>query len=234
VAGPLSFSAGQTSKNIVLAVVDDALDENDETGVLTQGTPTNGTLGTTTQQTVTITGDDPTPTVAFTGSSSTGAEDTETLNLAVSLSAVSRRTVTVPYSVTVGKAPGSEADSTIAGEPLSFSAGRRSKNIVLAVVDDALDEDDKTGVVTQGTPTNATLDTPAATMSVGSVRSGRWVASMAVPGDPDERAGPASLTSPSAVPRPGVDGAPGFRELDRRDGGRGTGFVENSFHRAAD
>ena len=60
-ASPLTIAAGQTSASATITVVDDTDDEQDETIILTIGTPTNATKGTRAVQTVTITDNDPTP-----------------------------------------------------------------------------------------------------------------------------------------------------------------------------
>ncbi len=57
------FATGETQSLITISVVDDALDEDDETVVVTLGAPSNATLGATTAHTCTIIDDDTTPTV---------------------------------------------------------------------------------------------------------------------------------------------------------------------------
>ncbi len=56
--GTLSFSPGQVTTNISLAVVNDLLSESNETVVITLAAPGNATLGVTTQHTYTIVDDD--------------------------------------------------------------------------------------------------------------------------------------------------------------------------------
>jgi len=84
---------------VTLTVVDDALDEANETVVLTLGTPTNATLGTTTVHTATITDNDAAPTVEFTAAAQSNGEGVATVTAIVQLSAVSGQEVTVPYTV---------------------------------------------------------------------------------------------------------------------------------------
>ncbi len=57
-SSPVVFSAGQTSKNLTVTVVNDNLVEASETIIATLTSATNGTLGTTTSHTYTITNDD--------------------------------------------------------------------------------------------------------------------------------------------------------------------------------
>src|SRR5207344_1970616 len=137
-SGTLTFTPGQTSKNIAITVVDDALDEADETIQVTLSNPSNSTLGTNTVHTYTITDDDATPTVAFDATTSSGAESVTPVNIPVSLSATSGQTITVDYAVTGGTATGGGVDYTLASGTLTFTAGQTSKNIAITVVDDAL------------------------------------------------------------------------------------------------
>lgn len=57
-ASPVVFSAGQTSKNLTVTVVNDNLVEASETVIATLTSATNGTLGSTTSHTYTINNDD--------------------------------------------------------------------------------------------------------------------------------------------------------------------------------
>jgi hypothetical protein len=156
-SGTLSFAAGVTSKNISFSVVNDALDEANETIQITLSSPTNSVLGANSNHTYTITDDDPTPTVAFNAANSSGAESATPTLLPVSLSAASGQTISVNYAVTGGTATGGGTDYTLASGTLTFNAGTTTQNISLAVVNDALNEADETVQVTLSSPANATL-----------------------------------------------------------------------------
>ena len=61
--GTLTFNAGSTSENITIAnIIDDLLDETNETVIVTLSNPVNATLGTNTIHTYTITDNDDDPT----------------------------------------------------------------------------------------------------------------------------------------------------------------------------
>jgi len=155
----LTFAPGEVSKSITLTVVDDALDEADETVALTLDTPTNATLGATTKYTETILDNDDAPTVAFTSSGGSAAESVTTRTVTVVLSSASGLPITVPY--TVGGTATNPDDYTLSpASPLTFDPGEISKTITITVVDDGLDEPDETVDLTLSTPTNATLGTP--------------------------------------------------------------------------
>ena len=69
--GTLTINAGATSGTITIAgIVDDSLDEANETVVVTLSSPSNATLGTDSVHTYTITDNDNTPVVDFNTTSS--------------------------------------------------------------------------------------------------------------------------------------------------------------------
>ncbi len=158
--GTLTITAGSSSKNITISsIIDDALDEDDETVILTLSNPTNATLGTNTVHTYTITDNDPSPTISFSSTSSSADESTTSANLEVALSAVSGRDVTVDYALT-GTATGGGTDYTLADGTLTITAGNTTQNITIAdIIDDSSEEPDETVIVTLSNPTNATLGT---------------------------------------------------------------------------
>ena len=99
--GTLTINAGTTSGTITIAsIINDSLDEDNETVVLTLSNPSNATLGTDTVQTYTIADNDDARVVDFNTSSSTGAESVSSKAITVDLSAVSAKAVTVNYALT--------------------------------------------------------------------------------------------------------------------------------------
>ncbi|MHA7108989.1 Calx-beta domain-containing protein [Sunxiuqinia elliptica] len=158
--GTLTISAGSVSDNITIAsIINDLLDENDETVIVTLSNPVNATLGTNTVHTYTILDDDVAPTIEFIATSSSGAESVSSKDLQVDLSAVSGLNVSVDYAVT-GTATGDGTDYTLANGTLTISAGSVSDNITIAsIINDLLDENDETVIVTLSNPVNATLGT---------------------------------------------------------------------------
>jgi len=155
--GTLTFVPSDTSENIAITVVDDALVEGDETIEVTLSNPVNATLGTETVHTYTIEDND-VPTVQFALATSSGAESVTPANLEVTLSSASVSTVTVDYAVTADTATGG-VDYTLAAGTLTFVPSDTSENIAITVADDALVEGDETIEVTLSNPVNATLGT---------------------------------------------------------------------------
>ena len=85
---PITIPAGSASQNITITINDDALDENDETVIVTMGTPINAAQGATTIHTATIM-DNENPLVSFTSAGQTGSEGSVTLTVTAELSVVS-------------------------------------------------------------------------------------------------------------------------------------------------
>ena len=146
--GSLTVSAGATFGTITGVVTDDALDEDDETVVVTMSTGSlvNASAGGVTAHTVTVTDDDATPTVAFTTASQSVSEGVGSVSFSVTLSAVSGRDVTVPYTVG-GTASGSGVDHDLAASSIAIAAGGASGSASFNVVADTTSESDETVVV---------------------------------------------------------------------------------------
>ncbi len=151
--------AGQVVGVVAVTVLDDALDEPDETVLLSLGLPSNASLGEPALHTLTILDDDAPPTLAFVTTSAVIGEADGTASFTVQLTAVSGQDVVVPYSV-AGTADQPD-DYSIAASPLLIPAGQASADIDVSIADDGVGESDETVVVTLGTPTNADLGLPA-------------------------------------------------------------------------
>ena len=124
-SGTLTFAAGDTSKHIDLTVTGDDIDEDNETVKVRLSSPSNATLTggkATLDATGTITDDDGAPTVSVANASAVSEGDdpktTADMRFAVTLSAASSRTVTVPY--TLGGTADADDDYT-APDPASLT-----------------------------------------------------------------------------------------------------------------
>ena len=156
--GTLTINAGSTSGSInISSIIDDSIDEANETVIVTLSNPSNATLGSDDAHTYTITDNDNAPVVDFNATSSSGAESVSSAGLAVDLSTISGQNVTVDYAVT-GTATGSGTDFTLANGTLTINAGETSGTITIgSIVNDSLDESNETIIVTLSNPGNATL-----------------------------------------------------------------------------
>ncbi len=159
VAGTANIAAGQTTQDISMTVVDDVLNEDDETIIITLSSPTNAALSGTDPiiHTYTIQDDDPVPTVAFNTATANGTESATPVSVQVDLSAVAGRDVTVDYAVNGGLSTATGADYTLASGTATITAGNLNQTFNITVNDDVLDEDNETVVIDISNPTNASL-----------------------------------------------------------------------------
>ena len=154
----ITIVAGATSASVSLNTYDDALDEGDETVILTAGIPGNATAGAITAMILSIIDNDDPPLASF-ALASQRIDEGATATLSVLLSAPSSMPISVPY--TVGGSAGS-ADYAISGA-LTIAPGGTSAALTLSAADDTAAEADETAVVTLGTPSHASLGAIAAT-----------------------------------------------------------------------
>ncbi len=160
--GLLTFAVGQSSQTITVGTLNDVLDEPDETFTVSLSAPVNATfadsvgLGT-------ITDDDNAPTLAVTNQSA--PESAGTLNFTVTLTGATAQTVTVAYTFNNDTAQ-SGSDFTATPGSLTFTPGQNAAQISVAIVNDAIDENDETFTVTLSNPVNAQILTATATGTI--------------------------------------------------------------------
>ena len=156
VNGTVSIPVGSLYGVLDITLIEDMIDEPDETVILSMGTPTNATKGTVILYVLSIIDNDDAPFVSFTLASSQGMEDGGPINVQVLLSSMSTREITIPYTVGGTATAGLARDYTIPASPLIIPAGSASGTIVINVLDDAIPgEGDETVILTIGTPINA-------------------------------------------------------------------------------
>lgn len=155
--GTAVIPAGQTSTNITLAVVNDTVQESDETVIVTLSNPTGVALSGTAIYTYTITDND-VPTIGFTTGSSTASEAVTTATIPVTLSTASSKETKVNYAVTGGTS-GAGMDFTLASGTLTIAAGQTTGNITATITNDTTDELDETIIITLSSPVDVALGT---------------------------------------------------------------------------
>ncbi|MFC1619120.1 Calx-beta domain-containing protein [Candidatus Neomarinimicrobiota bacterium] len=158
-AGTATVPEGQTTENISFTVVNDVLDEDNETVIVAISNPTNASLGANQSHTYTINDNDPAPTIQFALSSSSDSESTTPVNLQVQLSAPSGRDVTVDYAVSSGTATGDGVDYTMAAGTATIISGENSASVPVNIVNDDLDENTENIIISLSSPVNASLGT---------------------------------------------------------------------------
>ena len=152
--GTLMFAPGEVSRMIAVSVIDDSLDEPDETFTLVLADPRGATLGRGSAL-GTIRDDDEPPALSIAGD--TGPEDVGELVFSVTLMARAPTEVTVNYATMDDTAIAGDDYGPVEGT-LTFAPGETARTIRVAVVDDALDEaDEESFAVTLSGPSGATL-----------------------------------------------------------------------------
>jgi Calx-beta domain/Right handed beta helix region/FG-GAP-like repeat len=164
--GILTFPAGVTSLPVSVAVVDDTMDEDNETMRVVLSNPSGVLLGDA-QGTGTINDDDPMPAVSVSdGSVVEGNAGIVTGMVNVVLSAASSRVVSVSYATGSGSAtPG--VDFNPASGTVTLPQGATSVTVALEVRGDTIRERLETFPITLSSPVNATIGDAAALMAIG-------------------------------------------------------------------
>jgi len=156
-AGTLTFRPGQKEKYINIKIIDDGIDEDDETIVLTLSNPTGPEvqLGDAARHIHTII--DPRPTVEFELAVSSEFESAGRARIPVTLSAAYTKPITVDYKVTGGTATGNGVDYTIGNGKLQFAPGQLRQDIVISLTPDGKEEQPETVEISLAKATNAKL-----------------------------------------------------------------------------
>ncbi len=162
VGGTLTIPAGQTSAAISVPIVDDTLDESDETFTLALADPVNAVLVAPEAAVVTISDNDSPPEVALGVATSVVGEGAPSIVLQVVLSSSSGLEVAVDFETADGTA-GAGLDYTAAAGTLTLPAGETTASVTVALLDDTLDELDENFTLALGNPQNAVLGEPSST-----------------------------------------------------------------------
>jgi peptidoglycan/xylan/chitin deacetylase (PgdA/CDA1 family) len=164
--GILTFVQGETSHTITIPILDDTIDEDNETFSISLSNPTNATLGSPTTATLTIIDDDSAPQIHLSISEYSGGEASGSIVVTATLSSPSGKMITVDYASSDGTATaGSDYIST--NGILTFIHGETSHTFTIPILDDTIDEDNETFSISLSNPTNVTLGSPAtATLTI--------------------------------------------------------------------
>ena len=153
----ITIIAGDLDGTITVTAIQDVIDENNETVIVSILSVTNGVEDGIQDETTSIMDDDATPTVTFTSASQSSASESGTMTITAQLSAVSGKDVTVPFTVNGSStATGGGMDYSISGSPITISEGSTTGTITITIAPDVKDEDNETVIVDMGVPTNAT------------------------------------------------------------------------------
>ncbi|MHC4389044.1 MAG: Calx-beta domain-containing protein, partial [Planctomycetota bacterium] len=154
-SGKLTFAPGSKTQHISLSIIDDDIHEDNETIVigLSNAKGPKVLLGTPTKHTYTII--DPRPKVLFVRASGSGMENVTPVHVPVTLSATTRKKVTVDYAVVGGTATAG-VDYTLDSGTAVFEPGKTNQTIPVTIIADANDtEPIETIMIKLSNPTNA-------------------------------------------------------------------------------
>ena len=148
ISGTLTFQPGQTTQTITLTIIDDALDEDNETIELTLSNPTGGdlALGAAAVHTYTIL--DPRPRVEFAAGASAVSERIRIIHrpvkVPVRLSVPAPAPMSVVYVVSATGTAARGVDYVLPNGILKFEPGQTTADISFYIVDDNIREPDET------------------------------------------------------------------------------------------
>ena len=161
-SGTLTFAPGETERTIAVSILDDAVNESEETFTVTLSDPVAATLATA-AATATIFDDDE-PELAIAGA--TAPESAAQIAFTVTLSpARESGAVTVSWATADGTATAG-TDYAAASGTLTFAPGETERTIAVGILDDAVSEGTETFTVTLSDAVDATLGTAAATGTI--------------------------------------------------------------------
>ena len=155
--GTLTFSPGQTTKTIAVAVVGDTVTEANEYISIYLNSATNaGLRDSSTYGTIWDTDWQHYLTVTDIGVNE-GNSATRNASFTVYLNPPSVNTVTVSYGTADGSATAGGNDYTTTTGTLTFAAGQTSKTVAVPIVGDTVDENDEYFSMSLASPVNAAL-----------------------------------------------------------------------------
>ncbi|MBV6646352.1 MAG: hypothetical protein KI790_12935, partial [Cyclobacteriaceae bacterium] len=154
----LVFLPTDTLESISIPINDDAIDELDETIILTITSAANAGLGDTLVFTYTIQDNDTAPTLSFDAASSSGSEGSTNVSIPISLSGPSAQDISFDYSVNLSStATGGGGDYNIVGSSRTILAGQTSTSIDFTLFNDDISELDETIIINLSNPVNTTF-----------------------------------------------------------------------------
>ena len=156
-SGTVSVPKGATTATIPVKLIDDSVNEIDETVVLTLAGSGGYQVGSPDTHTLTIAANDP-PTASFASASQSAGEGSGTSNVTVNLSPAPASDLTLAYTVTGTATSGS--DYTALSGTVSVPKGTTTATIPVKLIDDGVNENDETVVLTLTTGSGYLVGSP--------------------------------------------------------------------------
>lgn len=165
VSGSLSFAPGVISQTFNVPILEDSLDETDETVTLTLSNPVNAGFSGDNPATLTIGDNDPPPTLSFSSQTISATESAATAQIQVNLSAASSFPVTIDYQTADGTATAGEDYTAVSGV-LTFAPGVTTQTFSVTILPDGQVEGAETVYLHLANPSNASLGSTPATLLI--------------------------------------------------------------------
>ena len=166
IAPQIKILAGQTSGSLKINIIDDKIDEDDETVILSPGTVEGANNSNSEVLTFTINDDDDPPTINFSQSAESIDENSSNdVIITATLSIASEKEIEIPYTLS-GTADASEY--TVSDSPLKITAGSLSGTITVSTngKDDTDVEPIETIILTYDNLVNATTTFTSSTINL--------------------------------------------------------------------
>ncbi len=155
----VEVEANTNSVDIRIKPLDDTLDENNETVILTLTDGIGYNVGSANQHTLTITDND-IPELVFASPASSVAEEGDMHNVRININPASIADLTLTYDLTGSTATEGTDYSIVGSGSLDVTAGAASVNIPIRIADDGADEHDETVVLTLTVGTGYDVGSP--------------------------------------------------------------------------
>jgi hypothetical protein len=155
---PLYIPAGQSQGYISFTMIEDGVDELDETLTIVLGPPASATLGSPNEHVLTILDDNPPPAITFTQPEQSVAEEDVSVSFQLQLTHPSSQPISVLLSLGGSATQGS--DYHFEQTSVDFEPGTTSAYLTLQVTDDTLQESFETIVIALEQPIHSILGTP--------------------------------------------------------------------------
>jgi hypothetical protein len=162
--GSARFNPGETTKTISLRIINDTLDEPDETVIVTLTGVIGAAFGATKVHTLTIQDNDPPPVVGFAQATGRVPENIGLARIAVRLSAPSGKTAKVNYATANGTALAGQDFLTTSGI-LTFAPGQTAATLNVRILPNG-DKKPETMRINLPNPQNATLGASVHTLTI--------------------------------------------------------------------
>ncbi len=157
VSGTLIFAAGQASRTFAIPIINDTLDENSETVIVTLSNPTGGAqVGTQNTAVLTITDNDTGGILQFSAGTYNSSETKTSATITVKRSGGSASGVSVDYATSNGTAI-SGIDYTATAGTLTFASGQSSRTFTVPIINDTLDDGSRTVLLTLSNPAGGAI-----------------------------------------------------------------------------